>query len=79
MDIENLISVTKTTGTELSGALQSHMGEYNITIKEYLNVVDVKQGVIKVITLSSEEKINSKVVIITTDAKKRELGVPGEK
>jgi len=79
MDIENLISVTKTTGTKLSGALQSHMDEYDITIKEYLNVVDVKQGDIKVITLSSGEQINSKVVIIATGAKWRELGVPGEK
>jgi alkyl hydroperoxide reductase subunit F len=34
---------------------------------------------IKVITLSSGEQINSKVVIIATGAKWRELGVPGEK
>jgi len=79
MDIENLISVTKTTGPELSGALQAHMNEYDITIKEYLRVTDVKQGDIKTITLSSGEQINSKTLIIATGAKWRELGVPGEK
>ncbi len=79
MDIENLISVTKTTGPELSGALQSHMNEYDITIKEYLKVTDVKQGDIKVITLSSGEQVYSKTLIIATGAKWRELGVPGEK
>ena len=79
LDIENLISVSKTTGPELSGALQSHMNDYDITIKEFLKVTDVKQGDIKVITLSSGEQINSKTLIIATGAKWRELGVPGEK
>lgn len=79
MDIENLISVSKTTGPELAGALQSHMNEYDITVKEYLKVTDVQQDDIKVITLSSGEQVYSKTLIIATGAKWRELGVPGEK
>ena len=79
MDIENLISVPKTTGPELAGALQAHMADYDITIKEHLKVSKVEQGDIKTITLSSGETIYSKTLIVATGAKWRELGVPGEK
>ncbi|MCG8538216.1 MAG: alkyl hydroperoxide reductase subunit F [Pseudomonadales bacterium] len=79
MDIENLISVPKTTGPELSGALQAHMNEYEITQKEHLRVTDVEQGEIKTVRLSSGEVIYAKTLIIATGAKWRELGVPGEK
>ncbi|MGB0732929.1 MAG: alkyl hydroperoxide reductase subunit F [Pontibacterium sp.] len=79
MDIENLISVSKTTGPELAGALQSHMNDYEITIKEHLKVTDVEQGDIKRVTLSSGEVIRTKTLIIATGAKWRELGIPGEK
>ncbi|AOE49039.1 alkyl hydroperoxide reductase subunit F [Kangiella sediminilitoris] len=79
MGIENLISVPKTTGPELVGALQTHMDEYDITIKEHLRVTEVNQGDIKSIALSSGEVIDTKTVIIATGAKWRELGIPGEK
>jgi alkyl hydroperoxide reductase subunit F len=79
MDIENLISVTKTTGPQLSGALQAHLSEYDITIKEHLKVTKVENGDIKTVVLSSGEAIPTKTIIIATGAKWRELGVPGEK
>ncbi|WP_420548573.1 alkyl hydroperoxide reductase subunit F [Curvivirga sp.] len=79
MDIENLISVKKTTGPELSGALMAHMNEYDVTLKEHLKVASVTQGDIKAVTLSSGEVINTKTLIVATGAKWRELGVPGEK
>lgn len=79
MGIENLISVPKTTGPELSGALQAHLNEYDVTVKEHLRVTEVSQGDIKNITLSSGEVIDTKTMIIATGAKWRELGIPGEK
>jgi NADH-dependent peroxiredoxin subunit F len=82
MDIENLISVPKTTGPELTGALQTHMDEYEITTKEHLKVTEVIKngpGGVKQVVLSSGEIIDTKTVIIATGAKWRELGVPGEK
>ena len=51
MGIENLISVPKTTGPELTGALQSHLDEYDITVKEHLRVSEIEQGDIKNLTL----------------------------
>jgi len=82
--IENLISVPKTTGTELTGNMQAHLSDYDITIKEFLRVDKIEKDVTnnktpKKLHLSSGEVINSKTVIVATGAKWRELGVPGEK
>ncbi|MEE4245963.1 MAG: alkyl hydroperoxide reductase subunit F [Kangiellaceae bacterium] len=79
LDIENLIGVSKTTGPELTGALNKHMSDYDITIKEHLKVTSIDKGEIKAIHLSSGEVIYSKTLIVATGAKWRELGVPGEK
>jgi len=79
MGIENLISVSKTTGPELAAALQAHMNEYEITMKEHFRVEKVEKGDIKTIHLSSGEKIKTRTLIVATGAKWRELGVPGEK
>lgn len=79
MGIENLISVPKTTGPELTGALQSHLREYDITLKEHLRVEKIEKGDIKTIQLSSGDIIETRTLIVATGAKWRELGVPGEK
>lgn len=79
MGIENLISIPKTTGPELAGAMQTHMSEYEITMKENFRVEKVEKGDIKTIHLSSGEQIETKTLIVATGAKWRELGVPGEK
>jgi alkyl hydroperoxide reductase subunit F len=82
--IENLISVPKTTGPELTGNMQAHLSDYDITIKEFLRVDKIEKdypdkNTPKKLHLSSGEVIESKTVIIATGAKWRELGVPGEK
>ncbi len=78
--IENLISVPKTTGTELTGNMMSHMNDYEITKKEHLRVDRIEKGdKTKKLYLSTGEVIETKTIIIATGAKWRELGVPGEK
>ena len=82
--IENLISVPKTTGTELTGNMQAHLSDYDITIKEFLRVEEIVNDTSnnkapKQLHLSSGEIINSKTIIVATGAKWRELGIPGEK
>lgn len=79
MGIENLISVSKTTGPELVGNLMAHMNDYDITLKEHVRVTDVQTGNIKTLTLSSGEQIQTRTIIVATGARWRELGVPGEK
>jgi len=79
MGIENLISVSKTTGPELTANMQEHLADYDITIKEHVRVEEIEQNHIKSINLSSGETIESKTIVIASGAKWRELGVPGEK
>ena len=79
MGIENLISVSKTTGPELVGNLLTHMKDYEITLKEHVKVENIERGDIKVVALSSGEEIRTRTIIVATGARWRELGVPGEK
>ena len=80
MGIENLISVSQTTGPELVGALQTHMNDYDITLKEHVRVAEIENTPSeKILTLSTGEVIRSKTLIVATGARWRELGVPGEK
>lgn len=79
MGIENMIGTTKTTGPELVAALQAHLSDYEITVKEHFRVERIEPGHIKTLHLTSGERIRSKTVIVACGAQWRELGVPGEK
>lgn len=79
MGIENLISVPKTTGSELTKSMLQHLNDYEVTLKEHLSVTSVEKGDIKKVVLSNGEIIDSKTLIIATGARWRELGIPGEK
>lgn len=78
MGIENLISVSKTTGPELAGALMAHLQDYDVTLKEHFRVERVEKGPVKKVVLSSGEVIETRTVIVSTGANWRKLGVPGE-
>lgn len=78
MGIENLISVSKTTGPELTGALMNHLNDYDVTLKEHLRVEKVESGSIKTVTLTSGEVVRTRSLIVSTGAQWRKLGVPGE-
>lgn len=81
-DIENLISVPLTTGSDLAVALGKHIGEYPITVKEHIGVKSVTANVgdhVHRVELVSGEQIDTKALIIATGAKWRELGIEGER
>lgn len=83
MDIENLISVPKTTGPQLSGNLAAHLNEYDINKRENLSVIAIRSAEqrgdnLHEVTLNTGEIITSKTLIIATGAKWRQLGIPGE-
>ena len=77
--IENFISNPYTTGKELTSNLFNHAKEYDIILKEHVQVEKIGGEDIKSITLSSGEKMESRSVIIATGAKWRNLNIPGEK
>ncbi|MBX9767060.1 MAG: alkyl hydroperoxide reductase subunit F [Bdellovibrionales bacterium] len=75
--IENLVSVVYTEGPELAAQLYKHVASYPITVLETRRVK--KLDPLKNLDLEGGEKISGDAIIITTGAKWRELGVPGEK
>lgn len=79
MGIENLISVSHTTGPELTKALHGHLHDYPVTLKDGVRVAEVRQGKNRTLVLSSGEEIETRTLILATGANWRELGVPGEK
>ena len=76
--IENLISVSNTTGSKLSGNLLEHMHSYPITIRENIRVESISGDDLRTITLNTGEQILARSIIVATGAQWRKLGIPGE-
>ncbi|MEM7183353.1 MAG: alkyl hydroperoxide reductase subunit F [Spirochaetota bacterium] len=80
MGIENMISIPKTTGPELSNSMEQHLSDYKVTIRKNLKVKDIQTDQQrKILELNTGERVLAKTVIIATGAKWRQLGIPGEK
>ncbi|MGD7651688.1 MAG: FAD-dependent oxidoreductase, partial [Verrucomicrobiales bacterium] len=79
--IENLTSISKTTGQELTQNMRQHLADYPIKLREDIRVKNVtgSDSGLKEIELSTGETLKTKTVVIATGAKWRELGVPGER
>ena len=79
-DIENLISVPLTNGTDLSTNFVKHLAEYNITLKEHVSVKDISETEEEnySINLNTGETFETRSIILATGAQWRKLGVPGE-
>lgn len=77
--IENLISVKYTEGPQLAAQLFQHISAYDIKLLEHRKVKKVGSGALKKLELESGEFLETKSLIVTTGAKWRELGIPGEK
>ncbi|AAZ19643.1 probable alkyl hydroperoxide reductase subunit F [Psychrobacter arcticus 273-4] len=79
-DIENLISVPLTTGSELSANFEKHLREYNITLKEHVSVKEISETADEnySIHLNTGETFETRSIILATGAQWRKLGVAGE-
>lgn len=82
LGIENFISVKGTEGPKLVKALEEHVTEYDVDI---MNLQTAKKIHINKnnkpkfeLELNNGAKLKSKTIIISTGARWRELGVPGE-
>lgn len=77
--IENLISVPRTTGAQLTGALRGHMGHYPIEMFENRRIETVSlRGKEKTVTVVGGETFVAPAVIVATGAGWRRLNVEGE-
>ncbi len=79
--IENLISVVYTEGPQLAAKLSEHLSAYPVQVLEHRRVkhIDSSNPENKKIFLESGETLSAASIIVTTGAKWRELGIPGEK
>ncbi len=81
MAIENLISVPYTEGPKLAGALAGHMNQYGIDQMSSVQangLIAGKDGELHTVTFEGGGELKAKTVIISTGARWRTLGVPGE-
>ena len=82
MSIENFISVSATDGPKMGMALEQHVKEYdvdtmNLQRAEKLVPASEAGGLIE-IKLANGASLKSKTVILSTGARWRQMGVPGE-
>ncbi len=78
--IENLISVPKTTGAQLSGGMKNHLADYPIDVYENRKITEVVlQGKRKAVHARGGEVFYAPAVVIATGASWRRLNVEGEK
>lgn len=77
--IENLISVSHTTGSELADNLKTHLLQYPVDLLEHRRIETVEvNGKEKLVTTSVGERFVAPALIIATGASWRKLNVPGE-
>ncbi|PAT39933.1 alkyl hydroperoxide reductase subunit F [Vandammella animalimorsus] len=82
LDIENYISVRKTEGPQFAAALEAHVRDYDVDIMNLqtaskLVPPSAPGGLIEV-QFESGARLQAKTVILSTGARWRAMGVPGE-
>jgi len=83
MAIENFISVSYTEGPKLGAALEQHVHDYDVDVMNLQRAVRLipasasADGLIEV-QLENGASVKSKTVILSTGARWRQTGVPGE-
>ena len=82
MGIENFISIPYTEGPKLAGQLEAHVKEYDIDL---MNLQEAEKlipagspGGMHEVVMKNGASLKARSVIITTGARWRNLGVPGE-
>jgi alkyl hydroperoxide reductase subunit F len=78
MGIENLIGTKYTEGPKLVAQLEEHVKEYAVDVMNLQRAKSITKGDLIEVELESGAKLKSKTVIISTGARWRNLGVPGE-
>lgn len=79
MSIENYISVRETEGPKFVVALEQHVKNYEVDIMDVQRAEKLVSGRINEIHLASGAVLKAKTVVISTGARWREIGVPGER
>ncbi|MEK5176609.1 alkyl hydroperoxide reductase subunit F [Heyndrickxia sp. FSL W8-0496] len=78
LGIENFISVKYTEGPKLAASLEEHVKEYDIDIMNSQRAKRLEKKDFVEIELENGAVLKSKTVILSTGARWRNVGVPGE-
>lgn len=78
MGIENFISVKKTEGPKLVASLEEHVKDYGIDVMNLVRARSLKKKDLVELELDNGAVLKSKTVILSTGARWRNVGVPGE-
>ncbi|EJL40378.1 MULTISPECIES: alkyl hydroperoxide reductase subunit F [Brevibacillus] len=78
LGIENFISVKYTEGPKLAASLEEHVKEYNVDVMNLQRAKRLEKKDLIEIELENGAVLKSKTVILSTGARWRNVGVPGE-
>ena len=82
MGIENLISVPYTEGPKLVAAMEQHVGDYDVDVMNLQRaeklVPAARTGGYHQVRLANGATLQARSVVLSTGARWRQLGVPGE-
>ncbi|WP_336365499.1 alkyl hydroperoxide reductase subunit F [Marinobacter sp. C2H3] len=82
MGIENLISVPYTEGPKLVAAMEQHVKEYDVDIMNLQRaeklIPAAQKGGLHEVRLANGASLKARSVVLSTGARWRQLGVPGE-
>ena len=82
MSIENFISVQETEGPKLARALEEHVRQYDVDIMNLQRASALipasAEGGLHEVKFDNGASLKAKTVILSTGARWREMGVPGE-
>lgn len=78
LGIENFISMKYTEGPKLAESLEEHVKEYQIDVMKLQRAKRLEKKELVEIELENGAVLKSKVVILSTGARWRNIGVPGE-
>ncbi|SHJ95839.1 alkyl hydroperoxide reductase subunit F [Clostridium amylolyticum] len=78
MSIENFISVKYTEGPKLAASLEEHVREYNVDIMKAQRAKGLQKKEFIEVELENGAVLKSKAVILSTGARWRNVGAPGE-
>ncbi|API92589.1 NADH dehydrogenase [Virgibacillus pantothenticus] len=78
LSIENFISVKRTEGPKLVANLEEHVNDYNIDVMNSQRAKNIEKKDLFELELENGAVLKSKSVIISTGARWRNIGVPGE-
>lgn len=78
LGIENFIGMPYTEGPKLMGNVEAHVNEYDVDVMKSLQATNLTKNELFEVELENGAVLKSKTVILSTGARWRNVGVPGE-